>query len=83
MAITPDNQTRKLHAYNMLLGAELRQVTKPKDEAELRYFVVGTAVYDVYDFKHFEGLWETDKDRRVALHRLPGGTEVLLGWIQK
>lgn len=81
MPITTDNLPRRLYAYNQLLGHELGQAREPADTKELRYFVVGTAVYDVKEFSLYEGLWETDADKRVAIQRIPGDTEVIVGFI--
>jgi hypothetical protein len=80
VAITTDNQTRRLYSYVQLQGHEIGQVREPADPTELRYFVVGTAVYDLHEFSSYEGLWETDADKRVAVQRL-SGIDVLVGVI--
>lgn len=63
-----------LYAYNQLLVKERQQVSRPADEEERRYFLVGTAVYDYKEFtEDVDGMWFTNADRKVAVQQyVPG-----------
>ena len=63
-----------LYAYNQLLLKEREQVSRPEDEQERRYFLVGSAVYDYREFiVSVDGMWLTNNDRKVGVQQyVPG-----------
>lgn len=67
MSATPI-KPQPLYSYNQLLDKEQPQVSRPADVTERRYFLVGSAVYDLKEFTlPHVGFWHTNADQKIAV----------------